>query len=128
MSAVVVLIATYRVRNVGRIRAIGVEVFEDPACTSPLIEIDWGVLSAGDLAGVTVYIKNTQNVVFTLTLNTSDWNPPLAADYLSLDWNYTGKVLTPEQVLPVQLTLYVSVHVQNVTSFSFDILVVATEA
>lgn len=121
------LVATWRIGNVGKIRAIGVEVFEDPGATVPLTLIDWGVLSPGDLAGVTVYVKNTKNVNFTIAMNSSSWEPPEVEQHITVEWNYTGEVLVPEQISPVQITLYVSYDIINVDTFSFDIWIIATE-
>lgn len=128
VAAAIVLSVTYRIRNVGRIKAVGVGVYWDANATVPVSEIDWGELRPGDLAGVTTYIKNTRSTNITLALNTSTWDPPEASVYFSLEWNYTGGVLRAETVIPVQLTLYVSLDIRDVTAFSFDILVTATEA
>ena len=128
VASAIVLFATYRIRSVGRIKGIGVDVYWDPDGTVPVIEIDWGLLDPGDLAGVTVFVKNTKNTNITLLLNSSSWDPPEAAQYLTLDWNYTGQVLAPEQIIPVQVTLYVSLDIHDVDVFSFDIWVWAFES
>lgn len=124
----VVLTATYRIHNVGTVKAIGVAVFWDLGCTVPVETIDWELISPGDLKGTTVYIKSTKNVNFTMTINATDWNPPEADQYFTIDWNYTGQVLYPTDVVTTQITLYLDPNVADITNFSFDILIVATEA
>ena len=56
------------VGNVGKIRAIGFDVFADRNCTSPLTQIDWGLLSPGEMALFTMYARNSGNVNITLPL------------------------------------------------------------
>lgn len=128
MASVVILATSWRIKTVGRILAVGVEVFEDPACTRKCEAINWGVMRPGDLAGVTIYVKNTKNVDFTLSLNSTSWDPPGAAAYLSLTWNYSGAVVHPGEISPVLLTLQAATNITGVDAFSFDVLIMATEA
>lgn len=128
LAAVIVLAVTWRIKSVGRIKAIGVGVFWDPNCTLSCTDLDWGLIGAGELAGVTLYVKNTRNVNLTLTLNSTEYMPPEAQQYLTLEWNYTGLIIQPEQVSPIQLTLYVSLNITDIDVFSFDILITAAEA
>ena len=127
ISAVVVLTMTRRIPTVGRIKAIGVEVYWDPDCSEVVESIDWGTMRPGDLAGVTLYFENIRNTNCTLSLNSSNWVPLIAEQYLTLDWNYTDVVMEPEDVLTIQLTLYASTDTEGFTSFSFDILITAVE-
>lgn len=124
----VVLITTYRIRNVGTVKAIGVAVFWDLSCTVPVTVIDWELISPGDLKGTTVYIKSTKNVNFTMTINATNWNPPEAGQYFIVDWNYTGEVLHPTDVIATLITLYLDPTVTEITTFSFDTIIEATEA
>jgi hypothetical protein len=59
-------------------------------------------------------------------LQTSNWNPPNAADYISLSWNYGGQTIGANQVLAVTLSLSISSNIQGITTFSFDIVVVGS--
>ena len=45
LVAAAVVIYTWRVRTHGRIKAIGVGVYYDAACTQEVSEIDWGTLA-----------------------------------------------------------------------------------
>lgn len=133
VAAVVILgaaliVVSVRIRSVGLIKAVGVQVFWDLRCTSEVTEIDWGQRGPGDLAGVTLYIKNTKNTPVNLTLSTDTWEPAEAELYLVLDWNYTeGEILQPGDVHSVQLTLMVDPAVKNVDLFSFYIVITAHE-
>lgn len=128
ISAALFIYTTYRIRSVGRIKAVGCGVFWDPKATDPVTLVDWGLIGPGELKGFTVYIKNTRNVNMTLELNTTDWLPPEAAQYLTLDWNYTDALINPEQIIVVQFTLYVSLDIRDVDTFEFTILITALEA
>jgi hypothetical protein len=113
------------VRIVGRgtVKAVGVGVFWNSNCTSPVSFIDWGLVEPGSMNNATVYVRNEGNVAASISLATENWNPPNASDYLALSWNYDGRQLNPREVVQVTLTLTVSSSVQGIESFSFDIVI-----
>ena len=128
VAVVVVLTMTRAVGNVGKIRAIGFNVYADQACTAPLTQIDWGTLGPGEMAEFVMYARNGGNVNITLGFNTSDWNPVGAEAYLLVAWNYTGQTIRPLEVIAVSTTLTVSQDITGVDSFSFTMNIQATEA
>jgi hypothetical protein len=127
VASVAILAVTYKIPNVGHIKAVGLGVFWDLNATNQCTAIDWDGLKPGDLAGVTVYIKNVKNTPITLSFNTADWSPQNASQYLTLSWNYSTAIIQPAQVVPTQITLLVSPQIQNVDTFSFSIVITATE-
>ncbi len=127
VAAIVVLVATYTIHTTGKIKGIGVTVSWDPAGTQPCTAIDWGVLGPGDLAGVTVYIKNVKNTNATLSIARNNTQPSEFLTYSTLSWNYSGQVLHPTETICTQLTLLVNPNISNITQFSFDIIITATE-
>jgi hypothetical protein len=127
-SMAVVYALTYpsvRLRSVGNIKALGVGVYWDSGCSQPASSIDWGTVEPGAVKNVTVYIRNEGNAPITLSLQTSNWNPSNAADYISLSWNYNGQTINANQVIAVTLSLSISTNIQGITSFSFDIAISA---
>jgi hypothetical protein len=119
-------IATYalsinrRISNVGKVKSIG--------CTVDTDFIDWGLLAPGEVEHHTIRVTLTGDVNAVLKLETTDWQPPEAQQYLFLSWNYAGQVLEPETTVIVDLALFVSQSVQNITDFSFTIVITAVEA
>lgn len=126
--AILIVAPAFRVRNVGKIRAVGVALYWDAIATQVVTQIDWGYMGPGELKGATVYIRNIKSLNCTLSQNSTDWSPLIAEQFLTPDWNYTGEILAPGQQIPVLLTLQVSIDVQDVTDFSFTWEFVATEA
>ena len=123
------LSSSLRINTSGMVTSVNLEVYWDSACTNKVTSIDWGIIPPGGSAAKTVYIKNIGNVPITLSLNTENWNPPGAANYLTLTWNYTsGTKIQPNNVLPVTLTLTVSSSIQGIDSFSFNIVITGTES
>ena len=102
---------------------VTVEVYYDSACTTVVSSIDWGVIEAGGSTNTTIYVKNLGNTPVTLTLSTQNWDPPDAAQYIDVNWDYDGRVLAPSEVIPVTLTLTVSSNVTDITDFSFEIVI-----
>ncbi len=127
IAAAIILSMVVTVHNVGTIRAVGIGVFSDSACTQTLSSIDWGTRHPGETVGISAYVKNIQNTNLTMTLTSSNWNPTTASTYLTCTWNYTGQVLMPAQVLPVQFRLSVALNITGITNFSFDLNLNATQ-
>jgi hypothetical protein len=110
-----------QIRNIGTIRAVGVEVYADEALTQTLDEIAWGTLDPGETRNVNAWIKNTGNDAQKLVLWTENWNPTSAFDWISLTWNYDDSWISANASIPVVFTLSVDPNITGVTSFSFDI-------
>ncbi len=118
--------ANRTISNVGDVEAIGVGVYWDQACTNNVTYIDWGTIDPGSTVNKICYIQNEGNSVSNVSLQTSNWNPLEAADYINLSWNYSGQSINPDEVIHMQFTLSVSSTIQNITTFSFDITISAT--
>jgi len=114
--------------STGNIRTIGVGVYSNYQCTTPLTSISWGTLDPGASQTILCYIKNEGSSVSTLSMYTSDWNPPDADDHISFSWNYNGQSINPGASIQVALTLTVAGNIQGVTNFGFDITIVGTSS
>ena len=100
-------------------------VYSDPACTSRILLIDWGTLSPGDVGKRIVYLRNEGDSPVDLTLSTSNWNPPLAEQYLTLSWNYTTTIRV-DDVVCIEFSLAVSSSLtkdSGITAFSLDLII-----
>jgi hypothetical protein len=107
----------------GNIKVDGVGVYNDGNCSVATAYLDWGTREPGSSSNITVYIRNEGNQVATLFMTVDNWNPDNASDYMSLSWNYDGKMLSPVETAAVTLTLSVSPNVQNIVDFSFDVII-----
>jgi hypothetical protein len=114
------------VSNVGAVKAVGVGVYWDPDCVNTVASINWGTLEPGSIETVDVYIRNEGNSASTLSMYTENWTPTEASTYMTLDWDYSGQSLNPDEVVAVTFTLTVSSSIQGITSFSFDIVIVGS--
>jgi hypothetical protein len=72
-------------------------------------------------------VRNEGNVTVTLSVQATDWNPASASSYFTFNWNCTGYVLQPKEVVQALLSLNVSSSISGITSFSFDITITATQ-
>jgi hypothetical protein len=111
------------IRNVGTLRAIGVEIYADQALTQILEEIAWGTLDPGETKSFNAWVKNTGNDMQKLVMWTENWNPTTAFDQINLAWNYNDAWIPVGDSIPVVFSLTVDPNVTGVTSFSFDIWV-----
>lgn len=97
--------------------------YQDTTYDEAVDSIDWGSLSPGSSKKFNVYIKNEGDSDIRLSLKTIDWEPPAASKYMKLDWNYTGRAISPDEATRTTLTLSVSPVINVITTFSFNILI-----
>ena len=121
-----IITATRRIHGQGAIKAVGVEVYEDPALTVPLTEVNWGIVEPGQEKNHTAYFKNESNVPITLFLSTDNWSPANASNFIALAWDYNGQPLGVDEFVKVTFTLTVDPAISGILDFSFDILVVGS--
>jgi hypothetical protein len=117
-----------RIPATGTVKAIGLGVYSDQACTVALSSIDWGLLSPGESKSYTFYLKSLSTVNASLSLSNGNWEPSIAGSYISLSWNREQYHMAPGEAILAVLTLQVSSLIQGVSSFSFDAVVTAAEA
>jgi len=118
-----VFLAQRVIANVATIKTVGVGVYKDVDFTVSVTQIDWGVLEPGTVKNFTAYLRNESNVPISLNMTTQNWNPPATESFISVSWDQEGKMLEPDQVVPVTFTLSVSADVSGVKSFSFEIVI-----
>ncbi|MEM2922680.1 MAG: hypothetical protein QXF26_10255 [Candidatus Bathyarchaeia archaeon] len=121
------LSSVFSVGTTGIVKSANIKVYRESACINEISSIDWGFLDPGASKSVTIYVNNTGNVPLTLTQETQRWNPSSASTYMTLTWDYAGTKIQPNQVIAIALTLDVSETIQNITSFSFDLVITGTE-
>jgi hypothetical protein len=108
--------------------ANSVGVYWDRKCENIVYSLDWGNLFPGAIQKIDVYVRNESNESMTLDLVTENWSPLIAAQDISLSWDYHGDPIYKNQVIGTELALSVSPEIQGVTSFSFDIIINSEES
>jgi hypothetical protein len=122
-----VLLVSRTIPTTGRIATIGVEVYSDSDATQVVTSIDWGDLTAGSSTVFPCYIKNTGNVVETLSMSTSGWTPATASDAITITWDRTDAVLNPDEVISATFTITVDETIDtSITTFSNTITITGT--
>lgn len=121
------LTTSQTVPSAGTVTAVNVGVYTDAAGTQNCTSIDWGILPPGNSTSRTVYIKNYGNVPVTLSMTTANWVPSNATNYLTFSWNRAGYVLNANTTVSATLTLVASANAGNITSFSFNIIIIGTQ-
>ena len=106
--------------------SVGLGVYSDSGCTTPLTSLSWGTLNPGGNQNLVCYIRNEGNTPTTLSMSTSNWTPGSAASYLGLSWNYDSNPIAVDVVVQITLTLSVSPDISGITTFSFDITIVGS--
>jgi len=109
------------IRNTGRIRTVGIDVFEDYNKTVPCVELDWGFVAPGDTVNRIVWVVNPGNAAAVLRFNTSDYVPAGTINYTSLVWTGDGATAFPNVILETTFMLHVFSNVSGIDEFSFNI-------
>jgi len=110
------------------VKTIGCEVYSDANCTKPLTEIKWGTFDPGGSNSTFIYLKSTSNINITLDFYTQNWNPQNVKNYITLTTDYKNSTqISPNEVIKIKLTLKISYSIEGITTFSFDIVITASE-
>ena len=101
------------------VNGIEAGIYWDQTCTEATTSFDWGNIQAGSNKTLRIYIRNEDSLPVRLSLSTSNWNPSISADYMSLKWNYSGQILKINEVIPLQITLTINSTINGIAEFSF---------
>jgi hypothetical protein len=114
--------------NVGTLKLnADIGVYWDANFTNRTTAINWGRLDPSIAKSFSVYIRNEGSYALTLSMSASNWSPSTASNYLTINWNYNGQTVNPNEYVGVTLTLTVSGDITGISNFSFDINLVGTE-
>ena len=127
LFAFLLLVTTNTIINVSGVETEGVGVYWDSNCAKKVLLIDWGNLTPGSEKSVVVYIRNEVEERIYLIMSTTNWNPLKASDYITLGWDYTGQRMNRGETLQIVLTLSVSHHIKEISSFSLDIIIAGSQ-
>jgi hypothetical protein len=105
---------------------LGAEIYWDQGCINRTLSPDWGSFKPGSNKTLIVYIRNEGDSAAHLSIATSNWAPSAASSYMTLNWNYSGQILSVGQVIPLELNLAVSPNITGITHFSFDTTIATT--
>ena len=124
MSAILI---SRTISNVGTLKlSVDIGVYWDASFTNRTTAINWGTLDPGTAKSFSTYIRNEGTSALTLSMSTSNWSPSTASNYITLNWNYNGQTVNPNEYVGVTFTLTVSNSIAGVSSFSFDISLVGS--
>jgi len=97
------------------------EIYSDSSLTTPLTNIDLGVLTAPSSKVIPCYVKNTGNVPMQLEINSVNWNPPVDGSIVfSTDYT-SGTILNPGSVIQLLMTFDISSVIPDIDDFTFEI-------
>ena len=106
--------------------SIGISVYSDFQCEYELNSVSWGTLQPEGTKEIVCFIRNEGNTPVLLSLETTNWQPASAANYLDLSWDYGDVALDPEDIVQITLLLSVSPNIEGITDFGFDITIVGS--
>jgi hypothetical protein len=113
--------------NYATLKAVGVAFYWYKNATGPVTNITWGLVNPDSNNTKLLYCKNIKNSNVTLTLAVGGWIPTNANLYMNAGWNYSGAVLPPQTIMPIEFELNVlsNVTTSGITNFSFNLTVTA---
>ena len=112
--------------HAGSVDGLGVGIYWDAGCTNRTVSFNWGPIEAGSNNTLIIYIRNEMNSEASLSLHTINYTPSNSSDYIFLNWNYSGQVLSADQVIPIELTLTILPNINGIDNFSFNTIISAS--
>lgn len=113
----------------GVIKTADFKVYYDEDCQNPVGSIDWGMIEPGFSKNITIYVKNNGNTPLVISINTSDWQPPIAEKYINISLIAEQPIVHPKTVAREAINLYVSKDMQEIiTYFNCTITIVGVES
>lgn len=109
----------------GTIQTNNLGIYTDPNCTNNCTTLNFGELKPGQVTNQTIYLKNMQNTSITLSMNTSQWNPAEARNWLVLSWNREGSIINSKEVISATFRLDVDASVEGFSNFNFNVAVLS---
>ena len=96
---------------------------EDPeALGLNRVELIWGELVPGETKSQKIVVQNFLDVSCSLSFYCENWVPPGADDFILLSWDYADEVLDPGEWVEVEMSLFVSPLISEITFFNMDIV------
>jgi len=87
-------------------------------CSVEVVDIYWGTLEPGSSIPKTLYFRHEGTVDFTMSFNTTNWEPVNADQFIYITWNYDGTFLIPDEVREVIFTITANTTISGITNFS----------
>ena len=127
LCLVLALTVELQIANKAKIQTLHVTAWQDPNCTTPLTEIDWGTIDAGQTKTYTAYLKTEANQNATIYSWASEWSPDGIQQYLTYNFNKNNTIIQPYTPLQVVFSLTVSENIPaSYSNFTFTIHIIAT--
>lgn len=118
-TAYALISSTWPIQNFGVSATAGLKLFSSPDGSNQVTEIQWGSVYSGvPTVSQTYYLKNTGNIVQTVTVTAPDLT------YGTLTMNPETTVLSVGEQIPVTFTLTITLP-EN-TPFSFGTVLTGT--
>jgi hypothetical protein len=114
------------ISSVGTFKAVGIGVYWNAEATRNVEALDWGFLAPGSQKSFVVYVSNEGVLPLTCSVTASNWDPPVASNYLTLTCSHNDQIVDAHKTVPVTITLTLSSSVTGVNSFNFDITATGT--
>jgi len=87
------------------------------------------MIEPGFSKNITIYVKNKGNTPLVISINTSDWQPPIAEKYINISLIAEQPIVHPKTVASEAINLYVSKDMQEIiTYFNCTITIVGVES
>ncbi len=121
--AAVLLFVSVKIETTGAIvtNTADLKIYADSSLTAAVSEINWGEIPAGGNSTATIWVQNSGTVPLKLSMTYQNFNPPVAQNYITIQWNQQDTILGVGQAVPANFVLKVSPLVLDVTNFSLQL-------
>ena len=88
-------------------------------------QIDWGEISPGETVSRKISVQASSSC--SVDCWAQNYNPPELENYSTFSWGVNREILDPGEDMDLFLNLKASPDIRNITDFTFDIVVSASE-
>lgn len=85
-------------------------------------EIVWGELVPGETKSQKIVVQNFMDVSCSLSFHCENWVPSGVEEFIFLSWDYDLRILSPGEWVEVEMSLFVSPLISEITFFNMDIV------
>jgi hypothetical protein len=105
---------------------VAIKIYSDSVCKKQVTSLNWGSLNVGSSKSIILYVRNEGKTNTRLVLNSTNWSPANAPNYMQITWNNDNRYLNPGSTLKLTLTLTITQNTFVFTNFNCDVIITAT--
>jgi len=116
-----------RVSRSSKIESKDLIIYKNAKITNKLKNLNWGDINPNSTKTEKIFLKNFKNETLIFNVYADNWHPENASKYIIFNSEHDLYSIKPDEVVRINLFLFVKADIHSIKEFSFDIVVDAEE-